>query len=138
MWNGSLSPDALLSRMRSALMNIIHESDRTEAEYVGQIRFDSSFEGSKSQKKAPILLAEDRVIRVFLIGDNPFENKGLLRLEGKSIRAKGIWKRGVFRIEEYTSEEQDQSQKHISHPPMQNSESSKECGTEKRPDSESE
>jgi hypothetical protein len=60
--------------------------------------------GSKSEREAPVLTSLGKKIRVFLLGDNPFSNQKVRALVGKTITAKGTWKRGTFRIDEYEAQ----------------------------------
>ena len=57
--------------------------------------------GSKSEGVLPFLYVnKEEKIKLFLKGDNPFENKGLLPYDGKAVEVVGMKKRnGTFVIE---------------------------------------
>ncbi len=66
----------------------------------GRIACREVLEGSRSQHEAPVLEDEEgNLHRLHLIGDNPFEQPGLRRLEGRRVRVSGVWRNGVLRVE---------------------------------------
>ena len=82
-------------------MSFFHEPNKTVSEYTGTISMELDAVGSKSEREVAVLNASDTKIRIFLVGDNPFSNQKVRGLVGKTIAAKGTWKQGTFRIEEY-------------------------------------
>jgi hypothetical protein len=57
--------------------------------------------GSKSERRSPVLVvnAVDRY-RLFLVGDNPFENSGLLAFVDTEVSLTGVWRNGTVRVEQ--------------------------------------
>ena len=52
--------------------------------------------GTKSEAKVPFLyIDKDTIYKLVLKGDNPFENKGLLPLDGKRVRVTGVKKENI-------------------------------------------
>ena len=52
--------------------------------------------GTKSEAKVPFLYIDrDTMFKLFLKGDNPFENKGLLPFDGKRVHVTGIKKEDI-------------------------------------------
>lgn len=82
-------------------MTFFHEPNKTLSEYTGTISMELDAVGSKSEREVAVLHVLEKKIRVFLVGDNPFSNQKLRALIGKTVTAKGIWKEGTFRMEEY-------------------------------------
>ena len=59
----------------------------------GKIEFITLFEGSKSEHVGPVLVTEDGSrIKLYLNGDNPFENTGLRPYDGRNVRLTGEFK----------------------------------------------
>ena len=49
--------------------------------------------GSKSERSAPVLEeADGQRTRVYVIGDNPYENGSLSGIEGQEVTARGRWR----------------------------------------------
>ena len=52
--------------------------------------------GTKSEAKVPFLYVnKDIMYKLFLKGDNPFENNGLIPFDGKRVRVSGINKENI-------------------------------------------
>ncbi|MBQ7650954.1 MAG: hypothetical protein IJS15_08340 [Victivallales bacterium] len=68
----------------------------------GTVVFLLENQGSKSEGVLPFLYAnKEEKIKLFLKGDNPFENTGLLPYDGKAVEVVGMKKRnGTFVIEQ--------------------------------------
>ena len=55
--------------------------------------------GSKSEHVGPILRSDDGTeYRLFLIGDNPFQNESTDSLIGQRVTLSGVWRNGVVRV----------------------------------------
>ena len=63
----------------------------------GRLEFTVVAAGSRSEHAGPVLItAEGQGIRLFLIGDNPFENNHLRPFDGQELTVTGTWKNGVL------------------------------------------
>ena len=72
----------------------------TSASIAGILTFRAFHVGSKSEQSGPVVIdAAGKAYRVFASGDNPFEHNLLRAHEGQTIRAQGVWKRGVLVID---------------------------------------
>ena len=55
--------------------------------------------GSKSEHVGPILRADDGIeYRLFLVGDNPFQNASMNAVMGQRVTLSGVWRNGVVRV----------------------------------------
>ena len=80
-------------------MNFITGTSGASITLVGTIGSTDVLTGSKSAHVGPVLSADaDRHYRLYVIGDNPFENSGLSDLQGKRVRLTGVWRNGVVRV----------------------------------------
>jgi hypothetical protein len=60
-------------------------------EVAGTVIFLMVNEGTKSEGRFPFLYVNrDAVYKLYLRGDNPFENNGLLPYDGKRVRVSGV------------------------------------------------
>ena len=63
----------------------------------GRLEFTVVAAGSRSEHAGPVLItAEGHGIRLYLLGDNPFENNLLRPFEGQELTVTGTWKNGVL------------------------------------------
>ena len=52
--------------------------------------------GTKSEAKVPFLYVnKDTMYKLFLKGDNPFENNGLIPFDGKRVKVSGLTKENI-------------------------------------------
>jgi len=65
----------------------------------GVLEFTEVAPGSKSSHAGPVLRTAGGGVRVYVIGDNPFENATLRPLSGMALAVRGVWHNGVLRIE---------------------------------------
>lgn len=76
---------------------------------IGLIQYRVFAEGTKSESKRPFICFENGTqIRLYKQDDNPFENKGFLPYENKTVKVEGNLINGVFEvvsIEEYQEKE---------------------------------
>ena len=73
------------------------EEHKPEKTVTGQLTFEPLFEGSKSERVGPVLVTTSgERVRVFVLGDNPFENQTLRPLEGQQLEVSGKVRRGVL------------------------------------------
>ena len=56
-------------------------------------------QGSHSEHLGPVLQTDAGDARVYVLGDNPFENASLRVLVGERVRLEGVWRNGVMRVE---------------------------------------
>ena len=72
----------------------------TTIDLTGRIGRRTVLEGSRSEHPAPVLEDDGgRIYRLHLVGDNPFEQPGLSRLDGRRVSVHGVWRNGVVRVE---------------------------------------
>jgi hypothetical protein len=65
----------------------------------GTIELVINLEGSKSEHVGPVLKSDDgNTYRLFVIGDNPFQNSSLEQFIGKRVNLSGVWRNGVVRV----------------------------------------
>ena len=95
--------DCAQSRTQIVAANV----DAPACHVTGMISMELDAVGSKSEREVAVLNASGLKIRIFLVGDNPFSNQKVRALDGKTVTAKGCWKQGTFRIEEYTLHNKD-------------------------------
>jgi hypothetical protein len=70
--------------------------DHESAELIGIIKMTRLSVGSKQEHDTLVLLnEEDKIYRLHLEGENPFEESWLRTLEGRRVSLKGTWLRGV-------------------------------------------
>ncbi len=67
----------------------------------GVIAFVVLSEGSHAERSGPVLVRSpgEADVQLYLVGDNPFENKGLRAYDGERVRVAGAWRNGVLRVE---------------------------------------
>lgn len=66
----------------------------------GVIFFGTVAVGSHQAHAGPHLrLSDGAFARVYVVGDNPFENATLRPLEGRRVSLSGAWRNGVLRVE---------------------------------------
>lgn len=71
----------------------------SESTIRGRLTREKVDEGSKSERSAPVLEeADGQRTRVYVIGDNPYENRSLNEIEGQEVTARGRWRNGVLRV----------------------------------------
>jgi len=76
----------------------------------GVIVYLLAHQGSKSEGVYPFLYQgrDKQMVKLFLKGDNPFENKGLLVYDGKKVKLSGTLSRtGTFVVESVISDAQE-------------------------------
>ena len=80
----------------------MNDNTNDSVKMTGTVVFLLENQGSKSECVLPFLYVNrEEKIKLFLKGDNPFENTGLLAYDGKSIAVVGKKKRnGTFVIEQ--------------------------------------
>ncbi len=66
------------------------------AEGVVQIR--RLAQGSKSDHETPVIVTDDGLVRVHVVGDNPFGQNALRDFVGQRVRVNGTWRAGVLRV----------------------------------------
>ncbi len=74
--------------------------DTGDAETVtGRVEEATVQAGSKSEHVAPVVFeSPDAAVRVYVIGDNPFDDESLRELLGVRVRLTGTWRNGVVRV----------------------------------------
>ncbi len=67
----------------------------------GVIAFVVLSEGSHAERSGPVLVRgpAEADLQLYLVGDNPFENKGLRAYDGERVRVVGSWRNGVLRVD---------------------------------------
>lgn len=67
--------------------------------FTGRLEWQLLFAGSRSERRGPVLVTdEDRVIPLFVVGDNPFVNETLEPLEGKRLGVEGTFRNRTLRV----------------------------------------
>jgi hypothetical protein len=69
------------------------------ARFAGWLRFVPIAEGSHSAHDGPVVDGPAGAARIYIIGDNPFENATPRGLMGQWVHVVGVWKNGVIRVE---------------------------------------
>ena len=66
---------------------------------IGTVMRRGVAQGSKQAHSAPVLVLDDgRWARLFIEGDNPFENTALAALLGRRVAIEGQWREMVLRV----------------------------------------
>ena len=83
----------------SASDALVREPTGTRSSYAGRVGRRRVAEGSKSEHPA-LGLAVDGVgfVPVHVAGDTPFAGETLAALEGRQVRATGVWRNGTLRV----------------------------------------
>ena len=77
-------------------MEFINHPKGTISNYTGNLLFQIVASESKQEHSAPVLHTSEGLVRLYIKGDNPFENNQLRAFEGQNIQVEGKWKNGIL------------------------------------------
>ncbi len=77
---------------------LLREPTGARGAYEGVLRFTRVAEGSHSEHEGPALETLAGRVRLYVEGDNPFENASLRAHAGARLSAEGTWRNGVLRV----------------------------------------
>jgi hypothetical protein len=79
-------------------MDFLNIPKGTVSSYTGVLYFQPIASESKQEHMGPVLHTSDGLVRVYIKGDNPFENSQFRSFENQNIAVEGKWKHGILVI----------------------------------------
>ena len=79
-------------------MDFLNFPKGTVSSYTGVLYFQPIASESKQEHIGPVLHTSNGFVRVYIKGDNPFENALCRRFEKQNTSVEGKWKNGVLVI----------------------------------------